>query len=113
MGRAAVCARGVCAGTIASRNGSASVAPTLPRRNVRREMYFRVMNMSAVSLLYSHLERRALHDRGHERRKLVALPGGFPDDGSYHGHVGVLEAAAERVREQHFARRARKLLGTA
>src|SRR4249920_2701503 len=98
-GRAAVCASGVCAGTIASRNGSASVAPTLPRRNVRREMYFRVMNMSAVSLLHSHLERRALHDTGHERRKLVALPGGFPDDRSYHGHVGIFEAPPEGVGE--------------
>jgi hypothetical protein len=38
-GRAAVCARSVRAGTIASRNGSDMVTPT-PRMNVRRERCF-------------------------------------------------------------------------
>src|SRR4029079_19274206 len=101
-GRATVFASGVCAGTMASRNGSASVAPTLPRKNIRREMCFRVINMSAVSLLDSHLERAALHDTGHERRKLVALPGGFPDHRSYDGHIGVFEAPPAGGEYEHF-----------
>src|SRR5438128_1520927 len=41
-GLAGVLARGVAAGTIASNNGSASVAP-MPRRNVRRGMAFFVI----------------------------------------------------------------------
>ncbi len=43
-GLAAVFASGVAAGTIASSNGNAIVAPT-PRRNVRRGMNFFVMNI--------------------------------------------------------------------
>src|SRR5205814_1813811 len=41
---AAVCRNGVAAGTIDSRKGRAIVTPA-PRRNVRRERYFFVMNM--------------------------------------------------------------------
>ena len=48
FGLAAVCASAVAAGTIASSNGSASAAPA-PRRTVRREIFFLVMNI--VSLL--------------------------------------------------------------
>ena len=43
-GAAAVLRSGVCAGTIASRNGIAMVAP-MPRRTVRRERWVFVMNM--------------------------------------------------------------------
>ena len=50
FGLAAVCASAVAAGIMASRNGSASVAPA-PRRTVRREMCFLVINMSSVSSL--------------------------------------------------------------
>ena len=41
---AAVLRRGVCAGTIESKSGSASVTPN-PRSTVRREMYFCVTNI--------------------------------------------------------------------
>jgi hypothetical protein len=43
-GAAAVSRSGRSAGTIASSSGSARVTPA-PRRNVRRGMCFRVMNM--------------------------------------------------------------------
>src|SRR6186713_2177792 len=94
FGTAAVCARSVPAGTIESSSGSASVTP-VPRRNVRRERCFFVMKLTAVCLhtpvrwtgsqtlllarrsLASalHLERRALHDAGDERREPVAVQG--------------------------------------
>ena len=44
FGVAAVCARSVAAGTIASSNGKASAAP-VPRKKVRRTMCFFAMNM--------------------------------------------------------------------
>src|SRR4051812_44982840 len=88
------------------------VTPTLLRRNVRREMCFLVMNMSAVSLRHSHLKRCAVDDAGNERRKPVVLAGGLPDDRSDDGHVGVLETSSERVRKQHFGGRAGELVGT-
>jgi len=50
FGDAAVWASAVAAGIIASSKGSASAAP-LPRRIVRREMCFLVINMFAVFLL--------------------------------------------------------------
>src|SRR5882724_5968276 len=48
FGLAAVLFKGVCAGTIDSRNGNATVTPA-PRRNVRRERDFFVMNMVSPS----------------------------------------------------------------
>src|SRR5262245_48494495 len=72
---AAVRACAVSAGTIASRKGSATVAPNVPTRNVRRDKCFLVMNMAtpvSVSLrdsllsglpgFHSHLERRTFDD---------------------------------------------------
>src|SRR6266568_1744867 len=56
FGLAAVCANAVAAGTMASRNGSASAAPA-PRRTVRRGMCFLVINMVDASLLYSEFLR--------------------------------------------------------
>ncbi len=50
---AAVRAWAVSAGTIASRNGSATAAPNAPRRNVRRDRCFLVMNMATPSLCSS------------------------------------------------------------
>src|SRR5215510_15026535 len=52
FGPAAVWRWGVCAGSIDSRNGKATVTPT-PWRNVRRGMCFLVMNIS-YGLLYLH-----------------------------------------------------------
>src|SRR5437667_2669817 len=48
VGRAAVCARAVHAGIIASSKGRPTAMPA-PRRNVRRERCFLVMNMSSKS----------------------------------------------------------------
>src|SRR5258708_30551940 len=53
FGDAAVLDNGVCAGTIESSSGNASDAPT-PRRTVRREMCFLVINMP--SLLFHRLK---------------------------------------------------------
>src|SRR5688572_17380168 len=49
FGRAAVCARAVAAGTMASRSGRASVTPA-PRSTVRRDRYLLVRNMTSLSL---------------------------------------------------------------
>src|SRR5712692_336240 len=78
LGLAAVWARSVRAGTIASSNGNASMVPA-PRRNVRRGMCFLVMNIvdrswqltRSGSLVrrrrfHVHLERRALDDARHQ-----------------------------------------------
>src|ERR1700730_4973104 len=48
FGLPAVCANAVAAGTIASSSGSASAAPA-PRRTVRREMCFLVINIVELS----------------------------------------------------------------
>src|SRR5262245_49783681 len=50
FGFAAAVIEGVCAGSMASRNGNANVAP-VPYRNVRREMCFRAMNMTLCLLI--------------------------------------------------------------
>src|SRR6185503_168541 len=115
FGEAADCANAVAAGTIESRSGSASVTPA-PRRNVRRERCFLVMNMAIVpcnakckiqnannpallsafcifhlALLSSfHLKRDALHDPGDERREAVVLTSRVANDGAHGGHVEVV-----------------------
>src|SRR5262245_8141560 len=78
FGTAAVLPSGVCAGSIASRNGIASTTPA-PRRNVRRGMYFLVMNAlmqpprnlrrpaGLIRRLHVHLKRLAPDDPGDER----------------------------------------------
>src|SRR6267143_7152648 len=48
FGLAAVLFKGVCAGTIDSSSGNATVTPA-PRRNVRRERCLFVMNMGLIS----------------------------------------------------------------
>src|SRR5213079_3251994 len=83
FGVAAVCARTVAAGTIASSSGNASVTP-VPRRKVRREMCFFEMNMVSLcrSLTSGGLLRgfrgpdvvlkwRALDDAEHESREAI------------------------------------------
>src|ERR1700722_20085628 len=52
FGLAAVLLRGVCAGTMESKNGKARAAPA-PRRNVRRAMCFLVINIVPIYLLLS------------------------------------------------------------
>ena len=90
---AAGLASSVRAGTIASRNGSATVAP-MPRRTVRREMCFLVRYIGSpvaasrrptVSSLRrwlprAHAERRALHDADDERREMILVRAGVADD---------------------------------
>src|SRR5207248_10623272 len=120
-GAAAVRRSGVTAGTIDSSNGSASVTPA-PRRNVRRGMCFFVMNMvrappeirrtrkgppymcrlissrAFVRCFHSHLELRALDDAQHDGREPVVVPGHILHDRADDRHVGVFDAAAQRVR---------------
>src|SRR5438876_8843119 len=71
------------AGSIASRNGRATVTP-MPFRTVRREMCFIVMCMSPLPLLLrirgghhglglAHLERGAVHDPDDERREAIVV----------------------------------------
>src|SRR5262245_25385296 len=83
VGAAAVRTVGVSAGTIASSNGSASVAPR-PRRTVRRGSACFVMNIRCFlstcdpsgffsRALDAHLEWYAPHDAEHNRRKPVLL----------------------------------------
>src|SRR5580765_2514451 len=106
-GAAAVSRRGVSAGTIDSRSGSARVTPA-PLRNVRRGMCFLVRNMiaspdsvrlkpdatsvNALRRLHSHLKLRALHDAEHDCRKPVVLPRGVPDDRPELRHIVELDA---------------------
>src|SRR5262245_26740991 len=115
-GRAGVSAIAVAAGTIASSSGSARAAPA-PRRNVRRGNAFLVITMwrSPVSSLARggcrgdrhlaatgppHLERRAVHDPGHDRGPSIIRGTSIADDRANDRHIRVLEAASERVGEQ-------------
>src|ERR1700733_12689830 len=108
-GVAAVLRSGVCAGTMESSNGSATVAPK-PRRTVRREMCFLVMNIVLTPrgtcencrLVFrpSHLERRAFHDAQNDRGKPIIDAGRFTVDGPNRRHVVVFEAAAQRIGQQ-------------
>src|ERR1700722_18427544 len=86
FGVAAVCASAVEAGIMASKRGSASAAPP-PRRMVRRERGFLLLNIAALFLLVRsltgcpllvtrcclriHLERGALHNAGHKGREPI------------------------------------------
>src|SRR6185436_18707865 len=102
---AAVRACAVSAGTIASRNGSASVAPT-PLSTARRDKWSLWTNIqSPLQLSAPHPERRAGHDTPDERREAIAVARGVTHDGAYRRHVGGLEAAAERIRHQLLAHR--------
>ena len=101
-------ASGVCAGTMESSSGKATVTPT-PRRNVRRgKMFFRDESHgssscgSGLGLLHSHLKWIALHNALDERRKTIVVLGGIPGDGANRRHVVVLERAAGRVGQQFF-----------
>src|SRR4051812_23642158 len=82
---AAVLAIGVCAGTIESRKGSASVTPA-PLRRVRRDTYFLVMNIDfSLAILRElttrqgrsldpiHLKRLTLHDAQKQLREAISL----------------------------------------
>src|SRR5262245_60757853 len=108
-GAAAVLLSGVCAGSMDSRKGRASVTPA-PRRNVRRGMNFFVMSIAAPlvrgvvrRLLHPRLEGSALNDSHHQRRKLVVALLTVLNDRADHGHVVVLDPASDRKRHHLFS----------
>src|SRR5690606_6582517 len=97
FGAAAVCASAVAAGTMASRKGSATLAPRL-RSTWRRERCFLVMNMAvppgsssvverqAVAALRGqglHLESGALHDALHDAVEAVVIRRRLLHDAAY------------------------------
>ena len=86
------------AGTIDSSSGSASVTP-VPRRNVRRERCFFVMNVTArVPPSYRFIwNGTLLHDADDERREPVVVAGRVANDGAHGRHVEVLDPPAQRV----------------
>src|SRR5213593_1547333 len=59
-GPAAVCRNGVCAGSMDSRNGNATVTPQ-PRRNVLRGMCFLVKNIYLFSEIGLATKRHKIH----------------------------------------------------
>src|SRR5205823_9313149 len=108
------------AGTIASRNGSATVAPT-PRRNVRRGMCFPVMKSKAVLLACRvgplpalpifrcglhldalHEERVALDHAQDERGHPIVVRRRRLHNRANRRLVEIFCAAAQRVREKIF-----------
>src|SRR5216110_3503438 len=100
------------AGTIASRNGSATAAP-MPRSTVRRDIVLFEINIRSPLPLtigrgqrrfdrFRHPERRAVDDAEHERRHAKVVLSGVADDRADRGHVGVLDPPSERVGHQVF-----------
>src|SRR6185295_14292534 len=99
---AAVCASGVPAGTIDSRNGSAMVTPT-PRRNVRCDRCIFEMNINDSGspilrrgLLHFHLKWLALDHAEYQRGEPVIVLGGAPDDRADRRHIVILNRPAQR-----------------
>src|SRR4029453_3130111 len=128
FGVAAVCARSVAAGTIASSSGKARVTPA-PRRKVRRGMCFFAMNMFPLGTTYYFLrpnsnsqrslflraldvvlKRRAPHDAQHERGKPVVARSRVAHDRSHQRHVLIFHSTTQGVGEQLFHDDARELL---
>src|SRR5690606_33929839 len=121
-GVAAVCASAVRAGIIASSSGSAMVAPT-PRRTVRRDRCFFVMNIllssfptqgsgvirkslsvDALVVLCARCQTRfsgqrreskrlARDDAGQNRRERIVVACRIAHDPADRGHVVILDAA--------------------
>src|SRR5690242_20045528 len=115
LGAAAVLATGVCAGTMESSNGRAKDTP-IPRRTVRRERCFLVMNIALGLLIQvagnsigrrthilfrsSHFERRTFHDSENERGKSVVVLGRFALDGANERHVVIVDHAADTISQK-------------
>src|SRR5687768_4996336 len=106
------------AGAMASRNGSATVAP-MPRMNVRRgnaslviTIEISLQNRStkvepylcliAVFLSHPHCKRSARHNPLNQRFELVVLPRGVPLDFADRRRVGGFQAPAQRIHHQLF-----------
>src|SRR5688572_14960441 len=103
-------ARGARAGNIESSNGSASEMPA-PRRTVRREMCFFVMNiltgLSKQTAYFSlrlpvHPEWRTFRDFEHDCRETIIALAGFAHDRADHRHIFIFHSPAESVRQQFF-----------
>src|SRR6202021_3120719 len=120
LGLAAVLFKGVCAGTMESRKGSASETP-MPRNTVRRDRCFLVMYIRLRFLFEtrvrfkklagsraSHAKRPAFDDCDDERRKLVVVARCLSFYRAYERHVGRLQPAARGVRKQILAERSEK-----
>ena len=105
---------------MASRNGSAIVAPS-PRRTVRRGNDFAVRKVMScrsphavqfvADLGCPHQKRRTLHNPQNERRPAIVVGRRVADDPAHRRPIVVLEPAPERVRQELFGDGAGKLLG--
>src|ERR1700722_9958910 len=106
---AAVLFKGVCAGTMESRKGSARETP-MSRNTVRRERCFLVMYIRLRFLLEtnvrfkklagsraSHPKRPALDDCDDERRKFIVVARCLSFYRAHERHVGRLQHAARRI----------------
>src|SRR6266850_1370776 len=131
-GAAAVCASAVAAGTIASSSGSANVTPA-PLRKVRRGKCFFETNMLSAPLLRVpgargldlvarngglltlriHLERLASDNAEHQRGETVLIARRVPGERADQRHVPILDAAAQRIRQQLFRDDLHELIGVA
>src|SRR5439155_15600013 len=99
---AAASAFAASAGIMASRSGSATVAPA-PRRNDRRGIDSFLMNINVSfaigdSSRPSHSKGRAADDAANERDEPIIVAGGIADNRANRRRIVVFDAAAERVR---------------
>src|SRR3569833_2070261 len=121
-GLAAVLARAVAAGIMASSNGKAIMAPA-PRNTVLRLRNFLVINIDGLQrrLLHRrgptrplryhlHPERRAIHDPQHNRHKTVVVLRRAAHDRTHGRHIGVIESSAQRIFKQFLGERQGELL---
>src|SRR6185369_1168757 len=99
-GLLAVCA--AKAGTMASRNGRAIVAP-MPRSSARRE---RCENCATICLLRlsssPHTKWTAVHNLVHQAHEPVILARNVTTNLIDHGLIGSLEASPQRIRHQFY-----------
>src|SRR5262245_58057138 len=114
--RGAPAARAVIAGTIASRNGSASVAP-MPRRKARRGNAILVITIEAPSIRarwrHSHLKRRARDDALNKRQEPVVRARRLTLDVADRRRVGGLNAAPQRIGQHLLGKGRQELIGMA
>src|SRR6266487_4169451 len=95
---ASVFADSESAGSMASSNGSAIVAP-MPRMKARRSSAFFITKFISPSL--AHLERNALHHAQDQRPERVVIAArALSDDRADRGPIEVLHVAAQAVHQQ-------------
>src|SRR4051812_23652810 len=100
----AAAAEALKAGSIASRNGTATAAPT-PFKKVRRgsdsfERNIGLLSCSKYVAARSHLKRHAVGDAENEGGELVLLARRISDDAADRGHVELVESPSKRIRHQ-------------